>query len=39
MRPEHRAMVLVEEEPEHLIEAIQRYKPAEQKKWLDQDET
>jgi hypothetical protein len=39
MRPEHRAMVLVEEEPEQLIAAIQRHRPAEQKKWLDQDET
>jgi hypothetical protein len=39
MRPEHRSMVLVEEEPEHLIEAIRRYRPAQQKKWLDQEET
>lgn len=39
MRPEHRAMVLVEEEPQPLIGAIQRYRPAEQKKWLDQEET
>lgn len=39
MRPEHRAMVLVEEEPELLIDSIQRYRPAEQKKWLDQEET
>lgn len=39
MRPEHRALILVEEEPEHLIEAMQRYRPPEQKKWLDQDET
>ena len=39
MRPEHRSMVLVEEEPEPLIAAIQRYHPAEQKKWLDQEES
>lgn len=39
MRPEHRAMVLVEEEPEQLLETVQRYRPAEQKKWLDQEET
>jgi uncharacterized protein (TIGR00730 family) len=39
MRPEHRSMLVVEEDPEELIEAIQRYRPAEQKKWLDQEET
>jgi uncharacterized protein (TIGR00730 family) len=38
MRPEHRAMVLVEEEPGSLIEVIRRYQPAEQKKWLDQED-
>lgn len=38
MRPEHRSMVLVEEEAEQLVEAIERYRPAEQKKWLEPEE-
>lgn len=39
MRPEHRSMVVVEEDPEPLIDAIRRYQPAEQTKWLEKDET
>ena len=39
MRPEHRAMVLVEDDPERLLDALGEYEPPELAKWLDRDET
>jgi uncharacterized protein (TIGR00730 family) len=35
---EHRSMVLVETEPEPLLEAFERYRPPEVPKWIDRDE-
>jgi uncharacterized protein (TIGR00730 family) len=35
---EHRAMVLVETEPEPLLEALTRYRPPEVPRWIDRDE-
>ena len=35
LRPEHRAMVLVEEEAEELVEHFQRYRVVQQAKWID----
>jgi hypothetical protein len=35
----HRAMVLVEKEPERLLEAFARYRPPEVLKWIDRAET
>jgi uncharacterized protein (TIGR00730 family) len=35
---EHRAMILVQTEPEPLLEAFARYRPPEVPKWIDRDE-
>jgi predicted Rossmann-fold nucleotide-binding protein len=35
LRPEHRAMVLVEEEPEELVERLQRHGVVQREKWID----
>jgi uncharacterized protein (TIGR00730 family) len=35
LRPEHRAMILVEEDPARLIDRVERYRPPRLEKWID----
>jgi uncharacterized protein (TIGR00730 family) len=39
LRPEHRAMVLVAEDPEQLIESFEGYRPPAMEKWIDRSST
>jgi uncharacterized protein (TIGR00730 family) len=39
LRPQHRAMLLVAEQPEPLLDAFTRWQPAAVHKWIDRDET
>jgi uncharacterized protein (TIGR00730 family) len=39
VRPQHREMVLVEEEPEALLERLARHRPPHVRKWIDERET
>lgn len=39
LRPEHRELVLIDEEPERLLERLAGYRPPALDKWLDRDET
>ncbi len=39
VRPQHRAMVLVEEEPEALLELLARHRPPHVRKWIEERET
>jgi hypothetical protein len=39
LRPEHRELVLVDQDPERLLERLARYQPPRLDKWLDRDET
>ncbi len=39
VRPQHREMVLVEEEPEALLDRLGRYRPPHLRKWIDERET
>ena len=39
LRPEHRAMVLVAEDPEELIERFEGYRPPAMEKWIDRSST
>ena len=39
VRPEHRAMVLVEEEPEALLDRLASYRPPAVEKWIDKKST
>lgn len=39
VRPEHRAMLLVDESPERLLDAMARYRAPRVDKWLDRSET
>jgi uncharacterized protein (TIGR00730 family) len=34
-RPEHRAMVLIEDDPEQLLNRFERYQPPQLEKWID----
>jgi uncharacterized protein (TIGR00730 family) len=38
IRPEHRAMLLVAETPEELLDAFATYRPPEVPKWIDEEE-
>jgi hypothetical protein len=39
LRPEHRGLVLVDEDPEGLLEQLARYRPPVLDKWIDRDAT
>jgi predicted Rossmann-fold nucleotide-binding protein len=39
LRPPHRAMLLVDEAPERLLDAMVRYRPPRVEKWIDRSET
>jgi uncharacterized protein (TIGR00730 family) len=39
LRPEHRELVLIDEDPERLLEQLASYRPPALDKWLDRDET
>ncbi len=39
LRPEHRGLVLVDEDPEGLLEQLARYRPPLLDKWIDRDAT
>jgi uncharacterized protein (TIGR00730 family) len=39
IRPEHRAMLLEDENPEALLDAMRTYEPPRREKWLDRDDT
>jgi uncharacterized protein (TIGR00730 family) len=39
VRPEHRAIVIEEQDPDRLLEIISIYKPPKLDKWIDRDET
>jgi len=39
LRPEHRAMVVVEEKPKALIDRLERYRPPTLEKWIDRNST
>jgi len=39
VRPEHRLLVIVEQDPERLLESLIRYKPPTLEKWIERDET
>jgi uncharacterized protein (TIGR00730 family) len=39
VRPAHRALVLEERDPEHLLDLLVSYRPPTLEKWLDRDET
>jgi len=39
LRPEHRAMVLVDVEPERLLERLEAYRASDVQKWIGRDET
>jgi uncharacterized protein (TIGR00730 family) len=39
VRPQHRDMLLVSEEPEELLDAFAAYQPPIVRKWIDRDET
>jgi predicted Rossmann-fold nucleotide-binding protein len=38
VRPEHRALILEEREPERLLDRLATYRPATIEKWIDPDE-
>jgi uncharacterized protein (TIGR00730 family) len=39
LRPEHRALVFVESEPEVLLERFETYRAPKREKWIDRDQT
>ena len=39
VRPGHRALVLEERDPEHLLDLMARYQPPALEKWIERDET
>ena len=39
LRPQHRAMLLVADEPEQLLDAFATWQPPAIHKWIDRDET
>ncbi len=39
VRPDHRLLVIVERDPERLLELLTRYKPPTLEKWIERDET
>jgi hypothetical protein len=39
LRPEHRGMVLIQRDPERLLELLAGYRPPRLDKWLDRDQT
>lgn len=39
MKPPHRAMLIVEQQPEALLDRFARYQPIPVRKWLDEDES
>ncbi len=39
VRPEHRAMLLVEEDPEALLERLSRFRPPAVQRWIDEETT
>ena len=39
IRPAHRAMLLEDEDPEALLDAMRAYEPPRREKWIDRDET
>ena len=39
VRPQHRAMLLVDDAPERLLDAMVRYRAPHVEKWLDRGET
>jgi hypothetical protein len=39
VRPGHRALVLEERDPEHLLDLLARYQPPALEKWIERDET
>jgi hypothetical protein len=39
VRPEHRAMLLVEEDPEALLDRLSRFRPPAVQRWIDEEST
>ena len=39
LRPEHRRMVLVDADPEELLDRLAAYRPPQLEKWIDRDST
>jgi hypothetical protein len=38
VRPEHREMLIVDPDPDRLLERLERYRPPELPKWIDREE-
>jgi hypothetical protein len=38
LKPVHRGMILVEEKPDALLDAVRRYQPPSATKWIGRDE-
>jgi hypothetical protein len=39
IRPEHRSILMIEEQPEALLDRMERYQPPVVEKWIDREET
>jgi uncharacterized protein (TIGR00730 family) len=39
IRPQHRSLVLEEQEPQRLLDSLAKYKPVQIDKWIDRDQT